>query len=237
MTRAVLAIRIVGFVLVLVLIGVVALSVGLPTRGQLRASFGGSDPWAAVAFAGLYAAVSLSPLPKTVFTLAAGAIFGSVAGLVAVLAGATAGSIVAFFLGRRLGRAAVASFVALRIERVDRLLAGRGFTAVLVARLIPVVPFTGLNYVAGLTAVRLRDFVAGTVLGMIPATGAYVTIGAYGNEPGSWPMWAAIGTLVLLTGAGLALSGWRRRGRRSTSTGGNHISGSPADVDASADDA
>ncbi len=205
-------VRIAGLVVVVALIAVVALQIGLPSRGQLHRSFGDGSGRAALAFAGLYALVSLSPLPKAVFSLAAGAVFGVGLGLPAVLVGANVGAVVAFYLGRWLGRDAVARLVGPRLDRVDRLLDRRGFVAVLVARLIPIVPFTGLNYVAGLTAVRLRDFVAGTVLGMLPATAAYVTIGAYGDEPGAWPLWTAVATLVLLAVAGLVGTA-RRRGR------------------------
>ena len=50
----------------------------------------------------------------------------------------------------------------------------RGFLTVLVARLIPVVPFTVVNYLAGATALRLRLFLSATALGIVPATTAHV---------------------------------------------------------------
>lgn len=190
--------------------GVVALVVGVPSTQQVRASVGGWGWWAEVAYAGLYAVVTLTPLPKTVFTLAAGAVLGLAGGLPAVVAGALLGAVAAFFLGRLLGRDAVQRFTGARVDRLDDLLARRGLAAVLAARLVPVVPFTATNYLAGLTALRLRDFVVGTVVGILPATTAYVTIGAFGSEPGSWPVLASVAALVVLTLAG-ALVAWRRR--------------------------
>jgi len=44
-----------------------------------------------------------------------------------------------------------------------------------VIRIVPVAPFTVVNLVAGASHIRFRDFLIGTVLGMIPGIGA-VTI-------------------------------------------------------------
>ncbi|WP_433042935.1 TVP38/TMEM64 family protein [Dactylosporangium sp. CS-033363] len=204
--------RAAGLLALVALVVAAALLVGVPDQQQLRGQVEALGWWAPVAFSALYAAVSLSPLPKTVFTLAAGALFGLVPGLVVVVAGAMLGAVAAFYLGRLLGRDTVRWLTGGRLDRLDPLLTGRrGFRTVLVARLIPIVPFTAVNYVAGLTSVRLRDFIAGTALGILPATTAYVTVGAYGWQPGAWPMWAALATLVLLTVGGLLGERYRRR--------------------------
>lgn len=209
-SRAVLVARLVAFAAFIAAAGVVALVVGVPSTQQVRTTVAAWGWWAEVAFAGLYAVVTLTPLPKTVFTLAAGAVFGLGGGLPSVVAGALVGSLASFFLGRVLGREGVRRFTGARVDRLDDLLERRGLTAVLAARLVPVVPFTAMNYVAGLTSLRLRDFVVGTALGMLPATTAYVTIGAYGSAPGSWPVLVSVAGLVLLTAVG-AVAAWRRR--------------------------
>jgi uncharacterized membrane protein YdjX (TVP38/TMEM64 family) len=200
-------------VLAAVLVGV-ALRVGVPGRPQLRAEVAGWGWWAPVAFAGLYGVVSLSPLPKTVFTLAAGAVFGLVAGVAIVVAGALLGAVAAFGLGRWLGRDAVRRFAGRRAGALDVRLARRGLWAMMFLRLVPVVPFTAVNYLAGATSVRFRDFLVGTAVGILPATTAYVTVGAYGWQPGAWPVWVALAALAALTGAGLAVERRRRRAAR-----------------------
>ncbi|GAA3453821.1 TVP38/TMEM64 family protein [Dactylosporangium matsuzakiense] len=210
MTRGARLLRLAG--LVVLVGGVVALAVfvGLPDRDALRRWADGLGWWAPAAFAGVYGLVCLSPLPKTVFTLAAGALFGIAGGLPAVVCGALLGAVMALYLGRLLGRDAVRWLAGGRLDAVDAVLAKHGVRAILVARLIPVVPFTAVNYVAGVTSVRLRDFLLGTAIGIVPATAAYVTVGAYGWQPGAWPLWAALGTLVLLTAGGLLLQRRRR---------------------------
>lgn len=74
------------------------------------------------------------------------------------------------------------------------------------------VPFAALNYLSGLTAVRTSSYFLATVIGILPATTAYVAVGAYGNEPGSLPFLAAIGALVMLTVVGVVVSRRRRDG-------------------------
>ncbi len=212
------AVRILGLVAAIGTAVLVAVAIGIPSATQLRSHFAGMGAWAPILFAISYAAATLSPLPKSVFTLAAGAVFGLIEGLIVVLAGATAGAVLAFYLARTLGRDGVHRLIGVRADRFDDQLARRGFLVVLVARLIPVVPFTVVNYLAGLTSLRLRVFLAATVLGMLPATTAYVAIGAYGSQPGSWPFWAAIGALVALSLVG-GLDALRRRRAPATGIG------------------
>ena len=192
-------------IVLLVLIGaalVLAHLIGVPGPAELRTRFAGPGWWAGALYAAVYAAATLSPLPKSVFTLAAGAVFGLAQGLIVVVVGACAGAVVAFYLARALGRDGLHRLTGVRTHRLDAQLARRGFLTVLVARLIPVVPFTIVNYLAGVTALRMPVFLAATALGMLPATTAYVALGAYGSEPGSWPFWAALTALAALTAAG-----------------------------------
>lgn len=191
--------------------GLVAVLVGLPDPQQLRADIAVAGPVAPVLFVLLYAVVTLAPLPKNVFAALAGVLFGLVWGVVMVLLAALLGAVAAFGLGRLLGRDAVERFTGARVARVDALLRRRGLLAVIAVRLVPVLPFTAINYAAGLTAVRPRDYAIGTAVGIIPGTIAYVALGAYGTTPGSWPFLVAVLVLVALTAGGAVLV---RRSRR-----------------------
>ena len=184
--------------------------IGIPNLAQLRARFTGLGWWAGVGYAVVYAAATLSPLPKSVFSLAAGAVFGLAEGLIVVVAGACAGAVLAFYLARGIGRDGLHRLTGVRGDRLDTQLARHGFLTVLVARLIPVVPFTVVNYLAGVTALRFPVFLSATVLGILPATTAYVALGAYDSQPGSWPFWTALASLAVLSGAG-GLVGLRHR--------------------------
>lgn len=204
-------------VLIVTLAAVVAALVGLPEGARLRADVAAVGPAAPALFVLLYAVATLAPLPKNVLTAAAGLLFGLLAGVLIVLLGALLGAVVAFALGRALGRGAVERITGTRVARVDALLSRHGLLAVLGVRLVPVLPFTAINYGAGLTAVRFRDHLLGTALGIVPGTIAFVALGAHGTSPGSWPFVVAVLGLVALT-AGGAAAARRHRRRRTTPT-------------------
>ncbi len=199
------------FVVVVVAAAVVALTVEVPDVATLRARIDRAGAWAPVAFVALYAAMTLAPLPKNVMSTAAGLLFGLGAGAVLVWIAAVLGAMVAFVLGRVLGREAVERFTGARVARVDALLTRRGLLSVIAVRLVPVLPFTAINYAAGLSAVRVRDYVVGTAVGIVPGTVAYVALGAYATSVLSWPFLTAAGVLLLLS-AGGAMVAYRSRG-------------------------
>lgn len=193
---------------------VVALTVGVPPLDQIR-SWAAAAGWAApVLYAAVYAALTLTPAPATVLSIGAGLLFGLATGLAVVMGGALAGAITAFALSRGLGRAAVTRIDSVRLRRLDRLLRRRGLLALIGVRLVPLLPFSALNYACGLSAVPTRDYVLGTAIGILPAATAYVTIGAFGATPGSLPFVLAVAGLVVLAVGGLLAT--RRRGAAPT---------------------
>jgi uncharacterized membrane protein YdjX (TVP38/TMEM64 family) len=209
-TRAV-RLRLVALGALLLMAVVAALLVDVPSAGQLRSRIDDTGWPAAIAFVGAYAVATLLPVPKNVFSIAAGATFGPPAGVGLVLAGACLGAGVAFWIGRLLGRDAVERLTGGRLARVDAVLFRRGFVAVLGLRLVPLVPFTALNYAAGLSAVRWSHYIGATALGIVPGTVALVVLGAYGSTPASVPFVSAAVGLVALSAVGV----WAvRRGDR-----------------------
>ena len=86
---------------------VVALMIDLPSVVRLRAAVASAGVLGLAGFVLLYVGLALVPVPKNVASIAAGAAFGLGTGFVLVLAAAVLGAIVAFWLARLLGRAAV----------------------------------------------------------------------------------------------------------------------------------
>ncbi len=209
-----------GVLLVLIAAGTITVVVlGVPDAHALRARFADTGILGAVAFGGLYAALTLTPVPAAALTIAAGATFGLARGVAIAAVAATLGAVVAFYLGRSLGRAAVQALFSGRLDGLNALLARRGVLSVILVRLVPLFPYAAVNYTAGLTGVRTRDYVIGTAVGILPATVAYVAVGAYGSRPGSLPFVVAIGALVTVTAGGLIAA--RRRRRRDAAGNGS----------------
>lgn len=186
-----------------------ALLFPLPSLEELQDYFT-ETRWGPVVFVLGYAALTLSPVPKSALSIGAGVVFGLVGGIGVVVAAALLGAAAAFWLGRRLGREAVEKFTGVRVEKLDAVLRRRGFAAVLGVRLVPVLPFTAINYLAGLTSVGWRPYFWGTAVGILPGTASYVALGAFGMQLG-WQVQVAAAALGLLTLAGLIVAVRRRR--------------------------
>ncbi|MGE3194540.1 MAG: TVP38/TMEM64 family protein [Microbacteriaceae bacterium] len=184
----------------------------------IQAAAAGTGWWGAAVFVLAYGLVTLTPIPKNVVSVAAGLTWGLGLGVALVYAGALIGAALAFAIGRALGREAVERFTGARVARVDDILRRRGLMALIGVRLVPVLPFTVINYSAGLTAVRPRDYAIGTMVGIVPGTVAYVAVGAFGTTLG-WPFYVAAGALGILTLAGVVYSVITRRTRRSARAG------------------
>ena len=211
------------FVLLMAVLAIVALAIWLTplrllvTRAGARALLmrirGG--PLAPLLFVLVYTAAAALALPGSALTLAGGALFGLWVGLALNWAGATAGATVAFLLARHLGR----DFVHRRLKgaaaALDEGAARHGFRGVLLLRLVPLVPFNALNYGAGISSVRLGDYVAASAIGMLPGCFAY-TYFADAILAGSLEARRSAYLHMLLAGAlllGLSLLPllWRRR--------------------------
>lgn len=145
---------------------------------DVRETVAAAGLWSPVLFVLLQALVTITPLPRTVFTVAAGVLFGAGWGLVLTVFATTVAAVAAYGLVRWLGAPLVARHADRRqVRRLRARLDRSGLLAMVSLRLIPVVPFAVLNYVSGLAQVRLLPFVVGTVVGVLPGTVAIVVLG------------------------------------------------------------
>ncbi len=133
---------------------------------------------APLAFMAAYAFLTLLLVPGSVLTVAAGFLFGPLWGTVVAVVGGAIGSTAAFLIGRRLGRQQVERIAGERTTRIDERVRLHGVQALIVMRVLPGVPYSVLNYAAGVSAISVRDYVLGTALGLVPGGFAYATLGA-----------------------------------------------------------
>lgn len=111
---------------------------------------------------------SIAAVPLGLIIAVVALLFGPLLGALLTLSGATIGAAISYGLGSYLGHDALCRFAGDRVNRYSRQLGKRGILAVIVIRLLPIAPFAIVNMVAGTTHVRWRDFLLGTVIGMIP---------------------------------------------------------------------
>ncbi|WP_407317478.1 VTT domain-containing protein [Isoptericola halotolerans] len=166
----------------------------------LRDLVEGAGALGGVVFVAGYALLCLVPIPKAVLTTLGGLLYGLWLGALLSWLAALAGAVLAFVLGRLVGRDAIEGLTQGRVAQADRLLTRHGLGAVVAVRLVPVVPFTAINYAAGLTGVRWWHYLVGSALGMVPGSLAYAALGAWGTDP--WGVFVGAAALVVLVVAG-----------------------------------
>ncbi len=155
----------------------VALLVPLPTAVQLRDWAQSVGPWFPLAFLAAHVVATVVPIPRTAFTLAAGLLFGPVLGVLIAVSASAASAVIALLLVRAAGWQLDRLVRHRAVAKVDKRLRERGWVAVLSLRLIPVVPFSVLNYAAGASAVRALPFAVATLAGLLPGTAAVAILG------------------------------------------------------------
>jgi phospholipase D1/2 len=82
--------------------------------------------------------------------------------------GSMASAMTLYGLGRVLRKDVVARLAGSYVGEVSRALGRKGILSLFLLHIFPVCPFSVLNLLAGATHIKLRDFLLGTLLGMLP---------------------------------------------------------------------
>ncbi|MFE1322921.1 TVP38/TMEM64 family protein [Kitasatospora phosalacinea] len=174
-----------------------------------------SGPWRIPIALSVYAFGSVAFLPRPALNAGMGVLFGSLWGVPLAVAGSALGAAAAFALGRWLGREALRPLVRGKVlTEIDRRLSQQGFRSVLLVRLFPGAPFQAGNLACAFSNVRFWPYLAGTALGVVPTTTAYVVAGASASSPTS-PAFLVSAAVIAAMCVFSAVSLWRARPRRS----------------------
>jgi uncharacterized membrane protein YdjX (TVP38/TMEM64 family) len=203
---------------------IVATVTGLSARG-VRDWVDGFGTAAPLVFIVVSAALTCALFPGPVLAAASGLLFGTWLGFPVSLTSATLGACCAFLISRRVGLGAVEQLAGPRVQRARGWIGRRGFLSVLYARIIPGMPFTLVNYAAGLTPLRLPVFAGATAIGAAPRAFAYTALGgSFGDWRSPETIVAAV-VLAMMALVGLVLL--RREVRPPGSAAGSSSPASP----------
>jgi uncharacterized membrane protein YdjX (TVP38/TMEM64 family) len=194
--------RPIALVVALVLLMVLARVFNLGDRlGDLREWIQSLGILGPVVYIVIYAAAVVLAIPGSVITVIAGIIFGSFLGVAVVSVASTAGAGLAFLISRHIARDAITQRFSSnpKFVHLDDLTKKHGAIIVAITRLVPLFPFTLLNYGFGLTQVPFKTYVFWSWLCMLPGTVLFV-VGAdavtSGIREGRIP-WTLLGILAL----------------------------------------
>lgn len=174
--------------------------------------------WAPILYVVLYTVGTLLLLPSTPLNLSGGALFGTLEGTLWTSLGAIVAAIVAFAFTRTIGRDWMARRLAGRWQALDAEIRHGGAFYMFAVRLLPIIPYGLVNFAAGLTAIRVRDYCLGTIVGTIPGVLPFVMLGSSGLQAMQTgeilPLLGALGLTGLLVGGATAYRHMRRDPRR-----------------------
>jgi uncharacterized membrane protein YdjX (TVP38/TMEM64 family) len=147
-------------------------------REQLLALVGQHPVLAPLAFVALYAAVIALSVPGgAILTIAGGFLFGIVPATLYVLVGATSGATIVFLIARTALGDSLRARAGPRMRRMEEGFRADALSYLLVLRLIPIFPFWLVNIVPAFLGVPLRTYVLGTLIGIIPGSFVYASVG------------------------------------------------------------
>lgn len=175
----------------------------------LRAQLRGLGAWGAVVVVALILAHAVLFFPAEIVNATAGLVYGFAVALPLVLVSWALSGMLAYALGAAAGRPLALRLMGEeRVERAEHAIERGGVIALLLARLIPFVPYSLVGYVAGAARVPFWRFVWTGFVGIIPITAAATYLGhALGDLSASDPLlWAALAVVAALTALSLLTS-------------------------------
>jgi uncharacterized membrane protein YdjX (TVP38/TMEM64 family) len=133
---------------------------------------------APAAYVVIYALAIACSLPGgVVLTVTGGFLFGTLLGGSCALVGASLGAIATFLAARTALRDLLAARAGPALRRMEEGFRRDAFNYLLVLRLVPLFPFFLVNLVPALLGVPLRTYIGATVIGIIPGTFVFASVG------------------------------------------------------------
>jgi uncharacterized membrane protein YdjX (TVP38/TMEM64 family) len=122
-------------------------------------------------------------LPASMICVLAGATYGFGLGFAIAALGTMVGAILAFTLSRSFFRDTIERMLSKhkRLADLDRIIARDGWKIACLLRISPLMPFSATGFMLGLSSIRFRDYLIGT-LASLPALIGYVFMGAIADS-------------------------------------------------------
>lgn len=208
---------------------VLVASTGKLSSNRVRDWMDGYGVLGPLVFILVSAALTTALFPGPLLAGASGLLFGTWLGTPVSIISATLGASLAFMISRYVAHDAVETIGPTLPRRLTALRAfvGRhGFLSVLYARIVPGVPYSLVNYAAGLSPIPLRTFAAATALGCAPRAFAYTALGGSLDDLGAPNAIAAYVVLVVMALGGAVFA--RRDLKAARASGPGTATSSPA---------
>ncbi|MEL6909208.1 MAG: TVP38/TMEM64 family protein [Cyanobacteria bacterium J06598_4] len=201
--------------IIVLLFGAIATAISIIVVGDIDQQqleiwleqMGGLAPLIYIVF---YTVATLLILPSTPLNLTGGAIFGVWWGTLWTTIAALVAAVVAFVFTRTVGKKAFSQKLAGRWQAMDAEIRQGGLFYLFAIRLLPIIPYGIVNFGAGLTSIKFKDYLIATLFGTLPGVLPFVMLGAgitAMSEGDILPLMAAFALIGISVGG----AAWYRR--------------------------
>ena len=149
-----------------------------------------------IIYVGIFVIRPLFLIPSIALFIGGGLAFGPVLGPAYASLGAALGGAVGFWFSRKMGHDYVIKKLKLGAEMIDN--TKFSFSVVFLLSLLPIMPVTVINYGAGLSTMKFKNYIAAHILGITPRAFAYGFFGSTLLEIGSAKFRVALLVLIIL---------------------------------------
>lgn len=130
----------------------------------------------------IYAILPVFFFPITPLSIIGGIIFGPLWGTLYSVIGASFGASSSFFISRYLMKDWINKKSPENVIKIKEKINKGGWKAVVMIRIIPILPFNAQNYIFGVTDISFKIFIITSVLTLIPFSFFYVYLGYMGRN-------------------------------------------------------
>ena len=171
---------------------------------DIRRIIEGRGVFGPIIYIALFTILPIFLFPVPLLVLPAGIIFGLKYGVIYTVIAAILNSIIMFYLGRITARKSFEKFIKEKTSAKlrNRLLSENQsvlFSVFFVLRLVPLVSYNFINYVAGLTRIKIIPYIISTVIGILPGTIVFINAGDKSLNPGGKDFKVSLILLIGLT--------------------------------------
>lgn len=175
--------------------------------------------WAPLVYIIAYTIRPLIFFPASVLSIAGGLAFGAWMGTLYTIIGATLGAALSFVVAKTVGKSLVKKQWTGNAAKIQTQMEQNGFLYVLLFRLIPVINFDLVSYLAAIAKVRFVPFALATLIGIIPGTFAYNFLGSSFVSGNPQIIAAAVAVFIVLTVVPILIRNrWAKKNGRNSGT-------------------
>lgn len=149
-----------------------------------------------IIYVGIFIIRPLFLIPSIALFIGGGLAFGPVLGPTYASFGAALGGAVGFWFSRKMGHDYVIKKLKLGADMIDR--TKFSFSVVFLLSLLPIMPVTVINYGAGLSTMKFKNYIVAHILGITPRAFAYGFFGSTLLEIGSAKFRVALLVLIIM---------------------------------------